>query len=363
MPKGSLDFSSVRRILVVMLRHHGDVLLTSPLFTVLKDHSPLATLDALVYGETEDMLTLHPAINCAYTIDKGWKQRGWLEHAGQELRLLSTLRNNRYDLLIHLTENPRGLMLAWALGAPVRVGGEYRGKKGVLWRKSFTHLYRSAPAGRHKVEQHLDVLRGLGIQPRDDQRSLVLIPGPKAEAAVDDVAKQHGLKANGFIHLHPTSRWLFKCWDEAKAAKTIDALSGAGERIVITAAPEQKELAMVARIKAQANGPVIDLAGKLSLKELAALTARAKCFIGVDSVPMHIAAAMGTPVVALFGPSGEAEWGPWQVRHRIIKSRHPCRPCGIDGCGGSKVSECLISIPVQAVVDAVADMGAAGHTS
>ena len=69
---------------------------------------------------------------------------------------------------------------------------------------------------------------------------------------------------------------------------------------------------------------------------------------------MHIAAAMGTPVVALFGPSGELEWGPWQVPHRIVSSdAHPCRPCGIDGCGGSKVSDCLVRLPLERVLAAV----------
>jgi heptosyltransferase-3 len=67
---------------------------------------------------------------------------------------------------------------------------------------------------------------------------------------------------------------------------------------------------------------------------------------------MHIAAAMGTPTVVLFGPSGELEWGPWRVPARVITSgAHPCRPCGIDGCGGGKVSECLTTLPVQRVLD------------
>jgi heptosyltransferase-3 len=68
---------------------------------------------------------------------------------------------------------------------------------------------------------------------------------------------------------------------------------------------------------------------------------------------MHIAAAMQTPVIVLFGPSGEKQWGPWMVPHRVVASlEHPCRPCGNDGCGGGKVSECLTTLPVQRVVAA-----------
>ena len=66
-------------------------------------------------------------------------------------------------------------------------------------------------------------------------------------------------------------------------------------------------------------------------------------------MPMHLAAAMGTPSVALFGPSGENEWGPWNVERRIVTTLHTCRPCGLDGCGGGKVSECLTFLPVDAV--------------
>jgi heptosyltransferase-3 len=93
----------------------------------------------------------------------------------------------------------------------------------------------------------------------------------------------------------------------------------------------------------------LNLAGRLSIKELGALAGSAALFVGVDSMPMHLAAAMGTPTVALFGPSGESEWGPWNVAHRVVRSAHSCRPCGLDGCGGGKVSDCLTVIDVDAV--------------
>ena len=95
----------------------------------------------------------------------------------------------------------------------------------------------------------------------------------------------------------------------------------------------------------------------MSLKELAALTQTAKLFIGVDSAPMHIAAAVGTPTVALFGPSGDKQWGPWGVPFRVVSSQqHPCRPCGIDGCGGGKVSDCLTSLTVDEVLGAAHEL-------
>jgi heptosyltransferase-3 len=134
----------------------------------------------------------------------------------------------------------------------------------------------------------------------------------------------------------------------------LELLAADAWRVVLTGAPDPRERALVDAILAATTEAtrrhVVDFAGQLSLTELAALTREARAFVGVDSAPMHIAAAVQTPVVALFGPSGEIEWAPWQVPHRIVAStEHPCRPCGIDGCGGGKISECLTTLPVARV--------------
>jgi heptosyltransferase III len=168
--------------------------------------------------------------------------------------------------------------------------------------------------------------------------------------------KGAGLDSKSFIHIHPTSRWFFKTWPPENFAELINRLARKDHPIVITSGPDQREMAMVASILASVTGAVINFSGQLSLKELAALSARARLFVGVDSAPMHIAAAMQTPVVALFGPSGEVEWTPWMVPHRLVLSTHPCRPCGRDGCGGSKVSQCLTTLEVDRVEIAIYDL-------
>ncbi|MBA2690243.1 MAG: putative lipopolysaccharide heptosyltransferase III [Burkholderiales bacterium] len=355
-PPDAVDLQAIRRVLVIKLRHHGDVLLASPVFQVLKNHAPHVEVDALIYLDTSEMLTGHPAISEVHTIDRHWKRQGFEAQIRGEWRLLKTLQSRRYDLLIHLTEHHRGAWLSRLIGPRCSVAYDDP-RRGRLWRRSFTHRYpypKSTP--RHTVELNLDALRRIGIQPSLAERRLVLVPGKAAEQAVDDLLIKHGLNERRFIHIHPTSRWFFKTWPVERVAELCDALHARGERVVLTSAPDEREKSMIAAILDRANFPPVDLSGQLSLKDLAALTRRARLFIGVDSAPMHIAAAMQTPVAALFGPSGEIVWGPWMVQHRIIASNHSCRPCGNDGCGGGKISECLTILPLEQVLAAVREL-------
>ena len=344
----------VRRALVTKLRHHGDVLLSSPVFTALARAAPGIEIDALVYLETAPMLAGHPAIAQLHTIDRGAKAQGLAAHARAEWALLRALRARRYDLLIHLTEHPRGLTLARLLRPQWAVAREPE-RRAALWRRHFTHFYRlPARTERHVVEQNLDALRRIGVHPNDGERRLVLVPGADADAKVTALLGEHALAPREFVQVHPGSRWLFKCWPADRTAALVDRIVSDGLAVVVTGAPDDRERAIVAAVLAAlqpATRPrVVDLTGALSLPELAALTGRARAFVGVDSAPMHIAAAMGTPAVALFGPSSEQAWGPWRVAHRVVASdAFTCRPCGLDGCGGGKVSECLTTLPVARV--------------
>lgn len=345
----SLDPAGLRRALVIKLRHHGDVLLATPVIASLKQAAPSCEVDALVYAETSPMLAGHPALTQLHCIDRRWKALGIARQLREEWRLLQALRKRRYDLVVHLTVQRRGAWLTRLLGPRWSVAPRYRG---AFWAGSFTHFYpaQSHP-DRHTVESNLDSLRALGIEPQN--KRVLIIPGAEAEARVEHLLGRHGLPAQGFIHIHPSSRWLFKCWPTDKVARLCEALHARSWPVVLTAAPDPKEKGMIDAILDKTSAPVIDLSGQLSLKELAALTARARLFIGVDSAPMHIAAAMNTPTVAIFGPSGEREWGPWNVACRVVASTNPpCRPCGQDGCEGSKISKCLTELPVERVLSA-----------
>ncbi|BCB28508.1 putative lipopolysaccharide heptosyltransferase III [Sulfurimicrobium lacus] len=356
MLKDAIDLSGLRRVLVIKLRHHGDVLLTSPVFSVLKNHAPHLEVDALVYRDTADMLSLHPAIAEVHTVDRNWKKQGLLRQVSAEARLLSRLWRRHYDLIIHLTEHNRGAWLTRVLGVKHSVARKIPAR-GRFWRKSFSHFH-PMPRGnpRHMVEVNLDALRRIGVYPNESERELTLVPGDAVATEMKRRLAQAGVAEQGFIHIHPASRWLFKCWPTGQMTALIRSLQNQGHRIVVTAAPDDAELKMVREILAPLEQGVVDLSGQLSLKQLAALSAMAQLFVGMDSAPMHIAAAMKTPVVVLFGPSGEKEWGPWQVPQRVLVSSHTCRPCGYDGCGGGKISECLGAISVERVLDAVAEL-------
>lgn len=354
--RDAVPLGEVRRVLVIKLRHHGDVLLSSPVFSVLKAHAPQVEIDALVYADTADMLSLHPAIAQLFTIDRQWKKLGPLGQARAEFALYQWLKARNYDLIIHLTEHWRGAWLCRLLQPRWSVGPKVAGRN-QWWKKSFTHM-QAMPghALRHTTESNLDALRRIGIQPSADEKKLTLLPGDAAHSSVAKYLADFGLQQGEFIHIHPASRWFFKCWPVDRMATLIERLQADGQQVVLTAAPSTDEKRMLDAIQARLAKPVLSLSGQLSLKELAALTQAAKLFIGVDSAPMHIAAAVGTPTVALFGPSGDKQWGPWGVPNKVITSQHTCRPCGLDGCGGGKVSECLNSIGVDPVFSAAQEL-------
>lgn len=357
--------NTLRRALVIKLRHHGDVLLTAPVLSMLKRIAPQCEVDALIYADTAPMLEGHPALAQLHTIDRTWKKQGVVAQAKAEMALLSSLRARRYDLVIHLSVHTRGAWLTRLLGPRWSVGPA-RSDAGRLWHNSFTHRYPSqSHPHRHTVDTNLDSLRVLGFEPMAEDQRVVLVPGATAEARVDALLAERGLAVGQFIHIHPTSRWDFKCWPAERMAQLIVELRR--WPVILTSAPDAKEKAMIADIlervtalstpSAVSPSPTLDLSGQLSLKELAALAARAKLFVGVDSAPMHIAAAMGTPTVAIFGPSGDREWGPWQTRSRIVTSlNHACRPCGRAGCEDSKISECLTTLPVPQVLTACEEL-------
>lgn len=302
---------SPKRILIIKLRHHGDMLLITPVIESLHKNHPKAEIDVLLYKETEAMLVNNPLISNCFFIDRRWKKQGTLRHIGHEWRLLRTLRSRHYDLVINLADQWRSALLTRFTAARQRLGFAFPKREGVLWRHCHTQLVPITDHQElHTVEQNLSLLAPLNLAQISTKATMHYLASDR-EYIQQCLRQQHA--GGRYIVVHPTSRWFFKCWPEEKMASLITRLAAEGTTVVLTSGPDNAEMEMVGRILSMSRGEnIISLAGKMTLPQLAALIDHAALFIGVDSVPMHMAAALNTPYVALFGPSKLTLWHPWE---------------------------------------------------
>lgn len=351
-----LDTQNIKSILVIKLRNIGDVLLTSPVFANLRDHFPAARLCALVNSGTEEMLTDNPVLDQVYVYERSIKNTPFLSRLTKELLFLRKIREQHFDLVINLTEGDRGAVVALASGARYKVGVRANGRGFLGKDRIFSTVVAPLPAGSHTVDRNLALLEAAGI-PIGTKEVSFHFP----QATRDKIAQRLvdvGLKADGYFHAHVTSRWMFKTMPPVKAARFLDDLAeGSGLPCLLTSSPDAKELAYLDELRRHTGTTLVHFSD-LTLKELGAVTAMARFFAGVDSAPMHMAAALGIPVLGVFGPSSVQAWGPWnnapdraayavdrgvQVngRHVVLQSGQQCVPCHRDGCKGSKVSDCL----------------------
>jgi heptosyltransferase-3 len=346
------DLNHVKRVLVVKLRHHGDVLLTSPVFSFLKKSLPEAQIDAFLYADTLPMLEGHPAISGCILYDRKIKNLSFFKRIKKEIELLWKVRKKGYDLVVNLTEGDRGALIALFSKSPLRVGFD-PGKSGFFGkRKIYTHLAKVPKTPRHTVEKQLDVLRKIGLFPAVHERGLTFHIPSVSLGKMRNLLQEENLEEGNFYLIHPVSRWKFKC---PPPSFTADLIRNLRLPVVLTSGPDAEERALILQILALIPEiPVLDLGGKITLKELGALIQLSRYLICVDSVPFHMASALKAPVVALFGPTSEDNWGPWQNPHaKIVSQKYSCRPCNLDGCGGSKRSDCLYTLTVQQVLDAL----------
>jgi heptosyltransferase-3 len=298
------------------------------------------------------MLQGHPAIADYLLYDRAWKTVSPFKKIIKEVALLKEIRSRGYDLILNLTEGDRGAIAALVSGSTYRVGFDPKRSGFFAKRSIYTHIVKQCPHPRHTVERQIDALRRMGIFPDPEERDLFLHVPEGAKCKIAHLLAKEGLHAGEYVLIHPVSRWRFKCLAAKQIAQLMTSLHNRGLRLVISAGPDAQEIAMIEAILALApHVPVCNCAGKLTLKELSALIQSAKALICVDSVPLHIASALKTPVVALFGPTSEKNWGPWMhPKARVVAQQLPCRPCYQDGCGGSKMSDCLFSMPVSSIL-------------
>jgi len=308
---------SPKNILLIKLRHHGDMLLTTPAINALRQRYPQASIDVLLYQETRPMLEAHPAIRHLHVIDRKWKQEGTWRKLGHERTLIRAVRDAHYDLVINLADQWRAALITRLSGAPVRIGFAFKKRDNALWRLCHNRLVPTHNHSKlHTVEQNMSALAPLGIS-SDGARVSMHYSEADRQIVLARLAEHHITAP--YIVVQPTSRWGFKCWEEESVAATLDQLAQPGRKVVLTAGPDKQELAMINRIRARCASPdVVSLAGQFTLPQLAALIDHARLFIGVDSAPMHMAAALETPCIALFGPTKLQHWRPWGDNNHVI---------------------------------------------
>ena len=348
------EFKEVTKILVIKLRHIGDVLLTVPVFRALRETFPGAHISALVNSGTEEVLAGNPLIDDIIVYDRNIKKLPLHKRLAREISFLRAVRARGFDLAVDLTSGDRAALIAVASGARCRIaydpeGGGFPGK-----RFAYTHLATKEVDPPHMVLQNLKVVGQFGISAGNTEVDFH-IPD-YARQYVSQVLKQHSISYSDIIvHFHPTSRWLFKCWNDKFMAGVINRLLDEKVTVVLTASPSKREMKKAGKIAAllKESPRLVNLCGKTTLKQLAAVSERADLFVGVDSAPMHIAAATGTPVIALFGPTEELCWGPWGGQHVILKKKLGCSICEKCDREGLEVRRCLQAISEEEVITAI----------
>ncbi|MEH5099206.1 lipopolysaccharide core heptosyltransferase RfaQ [Atlantibacter hermannii] len=297
-----------RRILIIKMRFHGDMLLTTPVISTLKQNYPDAEIDMLLYEDTIPILSVNPEINAFYGIKN--KKTKATQKVVNFLSLIRTLRANKYDLIVNMTDQWMVALIVRMLNARVRLSQDFSHRQSAFWRNSFTHL---APLeGANVVESNLSVLAPLGLTSYVARTTMSYAPSSweRVRAELDKA----GVQAR-YVVIQPTARQIFKCWNNDKFSQVIDALHARGYDVVLTSGPGAEDLACVDEIvRGCKTPPVTALAGKLSFPELGALIDHADLFIGVDSAPGHIAAAVDTPLICLFGATDHNFWRPWSKR-------------------------------------------------
>jgi len=336
-------------ILIVKLSAIGDVIHTLPSLAALRRCYPQAHISWVVEEAASDLLADHPMLDRVLVS----RRKRWVRdlkegrHRAAVLKesaaFLRALRDRPYDLVIDFHGLFKSAVLVLLSRGRRRLGYDS------LQEGSGLVLNEKIPEdmAKHAVERYLDFARHLGCETSKPEFPIAL-----QEAHFRHVSELLNAKAvdtaRGFVAVSPVAYWETKLWDEAKFAAVCDRIvKELGLPVVFTGeSPEGP----IARIRSLMAAPSASAAGETSLRELAALYTKASVLLTTDSGPMHLAAAVGTPVVALFGPTSPERTGPYGEGHVVIRKDMDCSPCFRKAC---ETVECMKTIRVEEVFEAV----------
>ncbi len=348
------------RILLIKPSALGDIIHALPVLSGLRQRYPRAHISWLVNREYLDLLAEHPLLDQAIPFDRQALRsiRGTMRWALDARAFVRNLRQQRFELAIDLQGLFRSGLLAWVSGAPVRLGFRpAREGAGVFYNRTIPTSDRNV----HAVDRNYQVARVLGFD-------MLPIDFPLNVAADHrDVLRQIlgdlGLEPHSpYAVVVPGSRWETKNWDPDRFAAVIDRLHHHPQLgAVLSGSPSERPLCE--RIARQCRRPVVNLAGRLNLPEWVALIEQAAVVLCNDSAALHVAAALGRPLVTIFGPTDPRRTGPYGSPAAVLQAPLDCAPCYIrklSGCGFQH--QCMKDITVGQVHQAVAEAVAAPRT-
>ncbi|OPY14628.1 MAG: Lipopolysaccharide core heptosyltransferase RfaQ [Syntrophus sp. PtaB.Bin001] len=338
------------RILVIKLRYLGDVLLTTPVFGALRAHFPEAFIAAAVNRGTETMLTDNPAIDRIFTVETDSEL---LADIRKQFRLIKEIRSFDFDTVLDLTWSDRAAVLSFLSGAKKRFS--YKPKRKRLFSRSllFTDLI-DIPQKLHTVKRHLAMATALGCPSIPAKPTLYW--SSKDGTECEEIMRDSGLSSDiPYVVIHPTSNAIHKVWTTEGYAAVCDYLSEKkAMQTILVCGKDEKEARLNQEICSLAKSHILNFGGRLSLKQLAVLLSKAVLFIGIDSGPMHMATAVDTPVLAIFGPSRPWRWGPCGSENIVIQKKWDCVPCGKKGCrNDGRESRCLSELTPDEVIPVI----------
>ncbi len=325
---------NIREILVIRTAYVGDVLMTLPILKPLRLKFPAARISFLTCAAGAELLRNNRLVDRVFTYNAFWFFKSGIS---DYLALIRKLRKERFDLVIEARGDIRDiLLLAYPIKARFRLSYGFGGGAYLL-----THV---APftAIKHRVEYHMDLVRSIGC-PVEGALEWGITLTPAEEQSVAELLAAHGLKSP-FVAAHPGTRLRLKRWPPDRCAELYDEIiAKTGMPLAILGSEDEREL-VESVIKLMKRKPV-NLAGALSIRQLAGALARAAIFVCNDSAPMHIAAAMNTPTVAIFGPSKPEETAPYSRNSRAVKADVPCRwTCDEQVCRQPVHNQCMQQI-------------------
>ncbi len=338
----------IDNILLIQLGDIGDVVLTVPCIRALRENFPKANIVVAVREKARELIEECPWSSDVISINQ--EKRGIGKAIAYHKNFFLRLRRFRFDLVMDLRTGTRGAILAFLTGARHRIG--YCGD-GVWWRdRIFNRLVLNEyEPTQHVRDYYLNLLDVYDLGTKNIEPVLYVSRARKKGAAA--LLEEHGVPlTRPFVVVQPFSLWQYKEWGVEKYARLINWITSEyGFSVVLTGSSDERQRA--AEIQDRCGNNVYNLAGRSSIGMFSAILDACQLFIGVDSAGMHIAGAVGTPTVTIFGPSSPVSWAPRGKRHLVVQKDLPCVPCREKGCGGSEMSRCLEELTIDEVASTV----------